>query len=306
VATAVAYVGGYAPIRWPIDPYFFAVLGSFAASIPSALLLSDIEWRKVLRSRATRTAVIVVATVATPRFVRTVATYVPELLPNRVVRSTIDYLVSPFAGVKEPLPDRLRHEVSPPSFAVVAAWFAEHPGGRGSILCDDAALTAYLAATATLPVIGPIGERGALSSAADPTRLFSEPRSPEQSAGFLEQHAVGWVVLWGAPSRFDLDDPLLEPVVRVAGVRIRRVAKEPSFFAQGSGRIGGMSLGRLRVAIEAVVPSQPRVTLRFHYDRALECRPNCRMTKAPYSGPFGTGEFITVESPPPEFELVRR
>jgi hypothetical protein len=303
VATAVAYLGGYLPIRWPIDPYFFAVVGTLAASIPAALFLADIDWRNVFRSRMARTTALVVATVATPRFVRTVATYVPELLPNRVVRSTIDYLVSPFAGVKEPLPDRLRHEANPPAFAIVAAWFAEHHGGRGSILCDDAALTAYLAATATLPVIGPIGERGAASAGADPTRLFAESPESHQSTGFLERHAVGWVALWGAPSRFDLEDPRLDPVVRVAGVRIRRVVTEPSFFAEGVGRIKGMSLGRLRVTTDAVVTPQSRVTLRFHYDRALECRPNCRVTPSPYADPYGAGQFITIEKPPPEFEL---
>jgi hypothetical protein len=205
-------------------------------------------------------------------------------------------------GIKEPLPDRLRHEASPPSFGVVAAWFAEHHGGRGSILCDDAALTAYLSATGALSVIGPIGERGAPSEAADPTRLFSEPTSSANVAAFLEQHAVGWVALWGAPSRFDLDDPLLDPVVRIAGVRIRRVVKEPSFFEEGNGRIGGMSLGLIRVTTP---PSEGRVTLRLHYDRSLECRPNCRAEPAPYVGAYGAGQFVTVERPPPEFELGR-
>lgn len=308
VGIGVAYCGGYLPVRWPIDPYFFALFGTFAATIPAAVLLSEIDWPGIFRARAPKTIVIVVAVVSTPRLFRTVATFIPELLPSRVVRSTIDYMISPFVGVKEPLPDRLRHEASPPSFGVVAAWFAERHGGRGSILCDDAALTAYLSATGTLPVVGPIGERGAASEGADPTRLFSEPASGADVAAFLEQHAVGWVALWGAPSRFDLEGPLLEPVVRVAGVRIRRVVKEPSFFVQGNGRVAGMALGRLRVETlpsDGGDPAQDRMTLRFHYDRSLECRPNCRVMPAPYADAYGAGQFITVENPPPEFELGR-
>lgn len=306
--TAVAYLGAYLPVRWPIDPYFFAVFGALAASIPAAWLLVDLEWPRILRSAGSRLLVIVVVVVAIPRFARTVATFVPELLPERVVRSTIDVMVSPLVGIKEPLPDRLRHEAHPPGFAVVAEWFAEHYGGRGAVLCDDAELMAYLSATGTLPLVGPLGERGARSSAADATRLFSEPTSSERVEAFLDQHAVGWVALWGAPSRFDLDDPLLDPVVRVAGVRIRRVKREPSFFADGVGAIRSMALGRLRVTTlpsdASPAPRPSRVTLRFHYDPSLECRPNCRIRPVPYESAYGSGDWISIEHPPPEFELV--
>jgi hypothetical protein len=201
----------------------------------------------------------------------------------------------------------LRHEAHPPSFAVVAGWFAEHHGGRGTVLSDDPSLTAYLSASATLPVIGPIGERGARSAATDPTRLFSEPASLDRIASFLDQHAVGWVALWGAPSQFDQDDSLLEPVVRVAGVRIRRVKKDPSFFATGTGAIQSMALGRLLVNIATSDPSTPRpqrVTLRFHYDPSLRCRPNCGLLAASYATPDGGGDWISIENPPPAFELA--
>jgi hypothetical protein len=227
------------------------------------------------------------------------------VLPDRVVRSTIDVLVSPLVGTKEPLPDRLRHEAVPPSFAVAAEWLAEHHGGRGAILVDDAALAAYLSMTGSLPIIGPLGERGAPSAIADPTGLFAEPASPEQIAMFIERYGIGWIALWGAPSRFDFDDPMLDPVVRVAGVRIRKVRREATFFLEGLGRVRSMGLGRVRVALDPASIPALRVTLRFHYDPSLECRPNCRV-KPEASPPAGFPAFVTVENPPQEFELVGR
>jgi hypothetical protein len=308
VSTAVAYLGGYLPVSWPIDPYFFAVFGSFAATIPAAWLVADVEWRGLLRSRGSKAVIIVAAVVAIPRLARTLGTYIPELLPKRVVRSTIDVMIAPLVGVKEPLPDRLRHEASPPSFAVVAAWFAEHHGGRGSILVDDAALAAYLSVSASLPIVGPLGERGSVGAAADPTRLFSEPMPPERVARVLDHCAVGWVALWGAPSRFDLDAelPLLEPVIRVAGVRIRRVSREPSFVAEGEARIGSLDFDRLRVVSGALGSNDGsrRLVLRFAYDRRLKCRPNCGVTPVRVTTSFGEVDFVSIDHPPPEFVLA--
>jgi hypothetical protein len=307
LGTGVAYLGGYLPLNWPIDPYFFAVIGVFAASIPAAALLTEIDWRGVLHSTSSRAVVVLALAVGLPRLVRTVGTYMPEVLPDRITRSTIDLLISPLSGVKEPMPDRMRHDASPPGFAVVAEWFAEHHGGRGRILIDDASLAAYLAASATLPVLGPLGERGSRAAAADPTRFLATLPPKEDVARFLDEYGVGYVALWGAPSFFDVDDSLLEPVVHIAGVRIRRVVKEPSFFVQGSGRIQAVGYGRVHaVAAPEVWGSPPpsHVVLRFHYDRSLECRPGCRASPVQYVVPGGSGEFISIERPPVEFELV--
>jgi hypothetical protein len=304
VCIGVAYLGKYAPAYWPVDPYFFAILGTFAATVPASALLVGIPWRRSFEARVPRVLSLVVLFVAVPRLVRTAATFIPEILPNRVVRATVEWMISPMAGVKEPLPDRLRHEPAPPTFAIASNWLVAHHGGRGNVLVDDPALSAYLALTTSLPVIGPLGERGARSTDADPYWIFDEPEaSHERVAAFLERYAVGWIALWGAPGRFDFDDPLVDPLVRVAGVRLRRVRRDPSFFVEGRGSIAGVALGRISVHAEPAdevlgAPTrQGRVTLRFHHDRRLACRPDCRVVS-------GSTEWITVEHPPEEFDLV--
>lgn len=301
IGVAAGYFGKYVPVSWPIDPYFFSIFAAFAATVPASALLSGLDWRALRGERRFRVLSLVVFVVAVPRLVRTVATFIPEILPRRMVRSTIELLISPLAGVKEPLPDSLRHDAVPPNFTIAMDWLLDHHGGRGNVLIDDAALAAYVSVRSTLPVVGPLGERGAASASADPSWIFSEfpPPNREKIAAFLERYGVGWVALWGAPGPLDAEDPGLEPIVRIAGVRIRRVSRDPSFFVEGTGRLEGAALGRLRVGVDSPDSDtgMPRVTLRLHFDASLVCRPSCRIAKDP------TSEFITIENPPADFDL---
>lgn len=299
LALGLAYGGALLPVAWPIDPYFFGVLAAFAAAVPGAELVARVAWRDLWRRgpTAARVALGLLALVCIPRAARTVATFVPELLPARVVRSTVDMRVSALVGVNEPMPDALRHEPPPPRFHDVADWLAEHGGGRGRVLVDDPALTAFLSLWTPLSVLGPVGERGAATRAADPTSLLAGVPSEDAVSTYLRRYAVGFVVLGGPSGPLDREHPLLEPTVNVAGLRVRRVATEPSYFAEGAGRVVGTANGSIRVA----GAGGARVTLRFHHDPGLACRPGCRLEKAELPGdPAG---FLSVPAPPESFEV---
>jgi hypothetical protein len=235
--------------------------------------------------------------VCVPRVVRTVATFVPELLPARVTRSSIDERVSALVGVNEPLPDALRHEGPPPRFQAVAGWLGEHEGDRGRVLVDDAGLAAFLSLWTPFAVLGPLGERGAAARAADPTTLLARAASEDAVATYLRRYAVGTVVLSGPPGALDGEHPMLAPTLNVSGLRVRRVLPEPSYFVEGEGRVVGTANGAFRVA----GASGARVTLRFHHDPRLACRPGCRLERAELPGdPEG---FLSVPAAPEAFEV---
>jgi hypothetical protein len=299
VGLALAYFGGLVRVAWPLDPYLFLVPATLAASLPAASLVAEIPWFALVRRGAPRARIglALAALVVVPRLFRTVASYVPELLPERVLRSDTDLHVSALVGLKEPMPNPLRHEPPPVRFHVVAEWLSEHAAGRGRIVVDEAALTAFLAITTPLEVVGPIGERGSPSADADPSLLLAARPNYDQVHAYLTRYAVGWVVLGGRLAELDRDDPYLEPPLDVAGFRVRRVVPEPSFFAEGKGSLemtggGGISVTGARGT---------RVTLRFHYDPHLVCRPDCRVERSLAGG--DRAGFVSIPSPPQAFDV---
>lgn len=299
VGVFVAYAGGFLHVPWPVDPYLFLVPAMLAASLPAAWLVTDMNWGSMVRrgSPAVRMGFVLGALVILPRLFRTVASYVPELLPERVVRSDADLRVSALAGLNDPMPDPLRH--APPAFRLhdAARWLSENAAGRGRILVDDPELSALLAVTTGLQILGPLGERGSPSVDADPTALLASSADAAAVSDFLERYAVGWVVLGGRPGPLDRSDPALAPPLDVAGFRVRRVLREPNFFVEGTGRI--VRTGGGVIGVEDA--TGPRVTIRYHHDPRLRCRPDCRIERAIMAS--DRAGFVTVPSPPPAFEV---
>lgn len=299
----LGYAGGFVPVAWPVDPYFFLVPAWLGASLLTAELLTDLSITSLVRGGppAFRLGLGLAALVFVPRLVRSFATYVPELLPRRVERAALDYKVSALVGLNEPLPEPLRHAPPPPQYAALAASLEQHAADRGRIVVDDPALAAFLAIRTSLPVLGPVAQRGAASSDADPTRFLEGPVDDRELAAYLERYAAGFIVLVGPESAFDRSaSGVLEPAVVVFGARVRRVREEPRWFVEGGGRVVQARAGQIRVFAE---PAR-RVILRFHYDERLECRPSCATFRAAVPG--DRAGFIGVLAPPPEFELVRR
>ena len=298
----IGYGGALIASSWPVDPYFFLVPAFLTATVPAALLVSGLGFSSLLRTGPLplRVGAALAALVVVPHAYRAVATYVPELLPTRVERAALDYRVSAFVGLNEPLPEPFRHSPPPSDYAALAAFVEREASSRGRVVTDDAAFALFLATRTSVAVLGPIAQRGAASAGADPTPLL-EVADERALATYLERYAAGLVVLLGPETAFDRPlSGVLEPAVLVAGARVRRVHAEPSFFAEGRGHVSVTGPGRLRVTAEPA----PRVVLRFHHDGRLECRPSCALTNVPLSG--AQSGFIGIERPPAEFEIVFR
>jgi hypothetical protein len=298
-ALAVAYLGALLPIAWPIDPYFFAIAAVFAATLPAADLVASIQWSELVRGApaGARAALLVVAVIAVPRAARTVLTYAPELLPERHVRGPSDLAVSALGGINEPFPDPLGYDPPPARLNALAVHLQREDASGGRVLTDDAAVAGFLALRTSLPVLGPLGERGAPASVADPTPLLEGRAGAGSIADFVDRYGVAFVVLAGRPGPFDAADPHFAAAVDVAGYRVRRVAQPTSIVARGEARVEPSTRGSVRVS-GAV---GPRVTLRYHYAPGLACRPHCRVEMDPQSGD-GLG-FVSVPNPPAAFEI---
>jgi hypothetical protein len=295
----LAYSGSLLSDAWPIDPYFFSIPAAFAASIPAIETAFAVDWADVVKRGpvVARVGLLLALAVSIPRMARTALTYAPELLPERRVRGPSDFAVSALSGVNEPFPDPLGYDPPPAGLGPLAEFLVSHGAGRGRVLTDDAVVAAFLALRTSLPVLGPLGERGATATSADPTTLLEHGVEASSVAKFVSRYGVAFVVLGGPPSALDVEAPFLEPAVFIQGYRVRRVAGDPSLVARGVAHVDGTSLGSIRVSGAAGA----RVTLRYHYDAELACRPGCAIEREPVPG--DEAGFISVPNPPAAFEL---
>lgn len=296
-----AYAGDLVPARWPADPYLFLVPATLVATIPGGALLAEIPWAELVRRgpTAARAGLVLLACLVVPRGYRTVATYVPELLPKRVQHPPSELNLSALVGLNEPMPDPLKHEPPPPNAADLALWLTES-AGDGRVLVDDAALAGFLSVRAPVALLGPLAERGAPSSDADPSRLLPRETPSAELEAFLRRYAVSLTVASGATVSLDADVPFLGPEEKVFGYRVRRVRAPTGLVAEGAAKVASARIASILVRDA----SGPRVVLRFHYDPLLACRPGCRVERAPVTG--DRAGFVSVPEPPGAFELFMR
>jgi hypothetical protein len=297
-AFVIAYFGALVPAPWPVDPYYFAIVSAFACAVPAADFVANIRFRELARrSFLSRLVFVLAFLVVVPRLYRTVATYLPSLLPTRVIRSPPDLHVSSLVGLHEPAPDPMAHEAPPAAFEIVASLLENALPDGARVAVSDPELTGYLAVRSGLAVLGPIAERGGPSVDADPTPIL-DPKTPAHTvANYLDRYGVTFVVASGYPSSFDAANDRLEPPVFLGGLRVRRVRAPASLFVAGTGRIAVGPGGSIRVSDA----SGPRVTLRYHFDSTFRCEPGCTVERATVDSDR-TG-FVSVPNPPPAFRI---
>ncbi|HMR05334.1 MAG TPA: hypothetical protein PKA88_06140 [Polyangiaceae bacterium] len=296
----LAYGSAYFWLGRQTQPYRHIGPGMYAAAVPAAVLL----WQ-VLSPRAVRgyppgaqLALLFVSLLAIPRLVRTVLHYVPELLPTQVERSNFDLLSSPLVGLNEPKPVTMRHHGGLPEQEAVRDFLRAAHQGRGRVVTNDWVLGEYLVVAANVPVLGGITERNVPHVDAHLFRREKEGNIGQQALrDYFRDYAVGFVILGGDHGPVDARRDLLEPVKNVMGYRVYRTREEPSYFAQGAGRVREQRVNH--IFLQDV--TGPSVVLRFHFMESLACRPDCKIERAEIPG--DRVGFIRVDRPPTSFEI---
>lgn len=298
VCAAVGYAGAFWKETWPLDPYLLLIPSVLGASLVAAEVLADITWMSLLTSGplSSRAVLAVCVALGIPRMVRTVGTFLPEILPRPVVRAPGEASRSALFGLFEPMPDSLRYEPMRPRATDLAAWLSAY-AHEGRVLVDEPGLAAFLSVRNPLDVLGPIAERGSASRDADPRALFASGATMRGAEEFIRRYGVSWIVLAGPKGVLDEQSSLLEPPIDIFGYRVRRVSHPTTLVMEGDAKVTQLGLGSIQVADA----SGERITLRIHYDSLLVCRPGCRVERRSVEGD-GQG-FVSVPRPPTEFEV---
>lgn len=300
---AFAYLAAYSWWGRQTQPYRQIAPAMLAAALPAAVLLCEVFAPSRLRTypRAAQLALLLLAVVALPRVVRTSLHYLPEALPQQVLRSKLDVLTTPLVGLNEPKPLTMAHHSALPGHLAVRDWLAVHHRGRGRVVVSEWVMGEYLAAEARgVPILGGIRERNVPHVDAHLFRLDPEgDLPPAELSAYFRRYAAGFVIMGGEHGPVDARRDLLEPLEVVGGYRIYRVREEPSYFAVGQGRVLSQAVDRIEV--EATTPD---VVLRFHYMETLVCEPGCRVEREPVAG--DRVGFIRVRGAPPKFAIVNR
>jgi hypothetical protein len=290
---ALAYLGGYLPVRWPVDPYWLWAPAVLSLVVPAGSLLVSAAKEVSRAAPRERVVVALAALVAVPQLGRGVLTYLPELMPPRFIRSPADLRVSALTGANERTPQRLAHGTPPPLFERVAQRLGQLPlSGRVVVL--DRALAVYLRERTGASILGPLSLRGEATASADPG--LDDAWTGDRLGPTLEQYAAEWLVAVGAVHPIERRGDELVPVEVLDTARFYRVREPTSYVAAGHGHI--VSQERGRIAVDGA--SGDRVVLRLNYSDRLVCRPGCRVEPER----VGDATFIAVLAPPPVFELV--
>jgi hypothetical protein len=299
-AVALAYLSSYFALTRQTHPYRHIAPAMLAAALPCAALLTETLAPRKLREldRSARLLLALCLVLIVPRFARNVVYYVPELLPERVVRSKRDLSTSPLVGLTESYPLVQRHGGVPESYAAVRNWLAQNHGGRGRVIVTEWVLAEYLATATTVPILGGIKERNvphvdAHLFRSDAANALAGPKLDE----FLERYAVGFAIVTGDFGILDSRRDILIPARAVAGHRIYRTRSEPSYFARGQGRIVRQDLNLVEVADT----QGEDIIVRFHWMETLRCRPDCALERSAVRG--DRVGFIRVQKPPLRFQI---
>jgi hypothetical protein len=220
LSIALAYLGGYAPVAWPVDPYLLLVPAGFVAAVPAGALLAAALKALPTVAPGGRVVLALGAIAALPAFARTVLSYAPALLPERVLRSPADLRVSALVGPNERHPDPLRHTPPPPFYAVLA----QHVSAAvppGAVLVRDRGLAATLSLKTASPVLGPLALRGEPAAVREPA--LPEHWSGPALADRVRQYDVRWLIVAGPLDPIESRADVFEPVGFFEAARVYRV-----------------------------------------------------------------------------------
>ena len=304
---ALAYLGGYAPPLRQLQPYRFVGPLAFLACVPAAHLVERAWAAEALRRLPARVYVVaaIAIAVALPRLVRDALYFLPPLIPRVEELADEKPQIADFVGFSDlgyPRHPEFRYKAIAPENQDVVDWVAQHlkAGAPGRVAVESWTLGEQLMWKTRAEVLGGYRLRNLAHTAADFFRAF--PRDPPPDGmirAFVKRYAVRYVISSLTHQRF-LDSPsLLAKVAEFGPHKIFESRLEPSYFAEGSGRVEAKPN---RISVRGTKPAEALV-LRYHWLETLACAPSCRIGREPLKGdPVG---FIRVAAGHPvDFEIV--
>jgi hypothetical protein len=300
----MAYLFSLVPLLDQTEPYRFILPATLLA-----VLLSGPWWARVLTRGwvqalppVGRAALVVLLVLLVPRAFRTVAYFIPHLVPEDPAR----YLPRPnVAGPRalEPVERYIgfRHDTPPQDYKDLARYLVSNCTEQGRVLVEGWVTGEYLRWATDKQIIGGFPDRRMIHEAANIFRYLEDPRHKGRAlADYLVRYNIRYVVVSHPMPWIERRRDLLQPQRLVGPHRIYRVRHLGSYFATGSGRVRA-SLNRLEVDDARPHPGTQALVLRYHYLHTLRCSPHCKLARVPLpDNPVG---FIQVTGQP---KLPRR
>ncbi len=301
----IAYFGGITPILRQVQPYRFIQPAFMLLAVLGAEALDSFvdPVRVALRERGpTAVALVVALLVGTPRLLRDILYFVPDLVPQhkKALPLPPPNTNGPLAlGVQTwPEPFVFRH-ANDTLFPPIAEFVRRRDDGGGRWLVEWWMTGEQLAGRTDAQILGGFREINLAHSDANFFRVHPEdkPIDPEKFRQWLETFNVTWVVFvrhW--PSVEERRD-LLEPVPGPPGGYFYRTKIAPNWFLPAGP-------GTVRASNDRIVvrgSSGGSLVLKYHYLETLRCRPGCTVRRVPIAS-TRVG-FIGVDGAPPDFEV---
>ncbi|HEX7672497.1 MAG TPA: hypothetical protein VF395_23045 [Polyangiaceae bacterium] len=302
---ALAYLSGYSSALRQTQPYRHLGPGVLGAALVAAVVTADVLGARTAKAggRSERAALALGLALAVPVLLRTVAGFLPTLLPGgaaprKILRASLSPS-PPGAPHLELPPTVLGYDGPDADYPVIGDYLTRTVGQTGRVAVFDWVLGEYLATFTRVPVLGGIPQRNVPHAAAHPLRLDLRPEhdGDDPIRRYLEQYAVRAVVLHGPDTPWDTRRDLFAASEGVGDYRIYLVRHPSGYFERGGGRVTEQHLDSIRVSDA----TGPEVVLRFHWLETLRCRPDCTVERAEAHG--DGGGFLRVRTPPSTFEI---
>lgn len=301
----VAYVGGVTPILRQVQPYRFVLPAVMLSTILAGELFDAIATpvADALRTRGPLAAALLVGIlVGTPRLLRDVLYFVPDLVPRH--KKPLPLAPPNVSGPLElgaqgwPEPYVYRHAPDV-LFPAIEDFVKKRDDGRGRWLVEWWMTGEQLAGRTDAQILGGFREINLAHSDANFFRVHPEdqPVEPEAFRRYLETFNVQWVVLVKRWPSLEARRDLLEPVPGPLGGLFFRTKIPLNWFLPAGP--GVVKASNDRIAVQGSTGGS--LVLKYHWLETLRCRPGCTVRRVPVQG-TRVG-FVGVDQAPPDFEV---
>ncbi|MBK8260681.1 MAG: hypothetical protein IPK80_05015 [Nannocystis sp.] len=298
----LAYLGGYWRVSGQIQPYRHVAPMVMLATIPAAAWLSTIVSSEGPRPwqgwpRSARVALGLLAIPAGQQLVATGGYYVATLLP---AQTPLPLRQGSLVRANGHLwtPDYRLTALDPETRALVA-WVRAREGEERRFWVELGHLGEMLAWSTKAGILGGFVLRNEAHAAANLLRRFPKgPAPPGLLVRFLEDYAVGWIIVTpDAP--WLAQEPRLRRGPVFGGHVVYEVLAPTGLVAAG----GGAARGRINEITVAGADPGADLLLRFHWLETLVCRPECAVERWTIEG--DPVDFIKIPAPhPAELTIV--